>query len=106
MRTKFGEWVEQWTRETGISQNELARRLGISPIVFCKYCTGDRKISDKTLCKIAEEMRLDKTEKKELFSTAVTEYELKIIEKAFRKERGVTAVDIAIELRFGELGEL
>lgn len=104
MRTKFGEWVEGCAKGMGISQNELARKLGISPIVFSKYCTGDRDISDKTIEKIAKEMNLDENEKKDLFSSVITDYEIDIIEKAFMSKE--KPLDIAIKLRFGDMKEL
>ena len=42
-----------------IDQRELARRLGISEVVLCRYVTGKRKIPHDTLIRIAQALECE-----------------------------------------------
>lgn len=56
--SKFKERLKLSLKQNGMSQNELARRIGMSQSVVNNYCTGKREPSLETfvlICKTLEE---------------------------------------------------
>ena len=70
-KTNFGKILSKFRKRAGLSQNELAQLIEMSPSHLSKIEQGNRNpLRKKNLTKIINVLGLNEQEAKELFSTA------------------------------------